>query len=263
MKKIGESNDIAKAGRSKGDDIVAGLRELIDVLRSGEPLESRFTVRDLQDRPAAELRCRGRAPRARVAGDESGRVRGVPRCGCLDGEVVGAGLASAEPLACRLLSEIEAEPAHWRKRLAGVRGRSRDTRPRPPRWGARPAGVSGTVDRETAHEGGTRFLTLTLQPTRPGRRRTRRRSRPVEPPGPMVPTIRVATRCVSRADGRPGRGRTRRADGGGTVGPGSPGPDPGPIGRRHRRRSADPVAVDRPAWAVEVAEAIVIGPVFG
>ena len=50
--KHGESTGSAKAGRSKGDEIVEGLRELIDVLRSGEPLESRFTVRTYKAEPA-------------------------------------------------------------------------------------------------------------------------------------------------------------------------------------------------------------------
>ena len=33
------------AARTKGREIVAGLHELADALRTGEPLEARFTVR--------------------------------------------------------------------------------------------------------------------------------------------------------------------------------------------------------------------------
>jgi DNA-binding transcriptional regulator YiaG len=118
MKRDGESHDTAKAGRSKGDEIVAGLRELIDVLRSGEPLESRFTVRTCKIAPppsydgqgvrrVREVLAMSQAAFAAFLGADVSTVRSWEQ-----------GLRPPSPLACRLLSEIEAEPAHWRKRLA-------------------------------------------------------------------------------------------------------------------------------------------------
>ena len=118
MTKRGESNGITKAGRSKGDEIVAGLHELIDVLRSGEPLESRFTVRTYKIAPppsydgegvrrVCALLAMSQAAFAAFLGADASTVRSWEQ-----------GLRPPSPLACRLLSEIEAEPAHWRKRLA-------------------------------------------------------------------------------------------------------------------------------------------------
>jgi DNA-binding transcriptional regulator YiaG len=118
VKKKGESNGTAKAGRSKGDEIVEGLCELIDVLRSGEPLESRFTVRTYKITPppnygaegvrrVRELLAMSQAAFAAFLGADASTVRSWEQ-----------GLRPPSPLACRLLSEIEADPAHWRKRLA-------------------------------------------------------------------------------------------------------------------------------------------------
>ena len=45
--------------RNKGDEIVEGLSELVDVLRSGEPLESRFTVRTYKIAPPPEYHGEG------------------------------------------------------------------------------------------------------------------------------------------------------------------------------------------------------------
>jgi DNA-binding transcriptional regulator YiaG len=133
MKKDGEQTGPAK--RTKGDEIVEGLRELIDVLRSGEPLESRFTVRTYRIAPPPSYRGEGvrrvrellamsQAAFAAFLGADVSTVRSWEQ-----------GLRPPSPLACRLLSEIEADPAHWRKRLAaclvgpethGPGGRERD-----------------------------------------------------------------------------------------------------------------------------------------
>jgi DNA-binding transcriptional regulator YiaG len=118
VKKHGEPNGTAKAGRSKGDEIVAGLHELIDVLRSGEPLESRFTVRTYKIasppsydgegvRRVRQVLAMSQAAFAAFLGADASTVRSWEQ-----------GLRAPSPLACRLLSEIEAEPAHWRRRLA-------------------------------------------------------------------------------------------------------------------------------------------------
>jgi DNA-binding transcriptional regulator YiaG len=97
---------------------VEGLRELADVLRSGAPLESRFTVRTYKIAPPPSYqgegvrRVRGllamsQAAFAAFLGADVSTVRSWEQ-----------GLRPPSPIACRLLSEIEADPAHWRKRLA-------------------------------------------------------------------------------------------------------------------------------------------------
>ena len=116
--KRGERNGPAKAGRTKGDEIVEGLRELVEVLRAGEPLESRFTVRTGKIAPppayrgegvrrVRELLAMSQAAFAAFLGADVSTVRSWEQ-----------GSRPPSPLACRLLSEIEADPAHWRKRLA-------------------------------------------------------------------------------------------------------------------------------------------------
>jgi len=116
--KHGERNDPAKAGRTKGDEIVDGLRELVAVLRAGEPLESRFTVRTGKIAPppayrgegvrrVRELLAMSQAAFAAFLGADVSTVRSWEQ-----------GSRPPSPLACRILSEIEADPAHWRKRLA-------------------------------------------------------------------------------------------------------------------------------------------------
>lgn len=136
-----EPNDPGRARRTKGEEIVEGLRELVATLRAGEPLESRFTVRTYKIPPPPEYRGDGvRRVRELLAmsqtafaaflGADPSTVRSWEQ-----------GLRPPSPLACRLLSEIEADPAHWRKRLAaclvGPETRGSDTkaeaRPRPAR----------------------------------------------------------------------------------------------------------------------------------
>jgi putative transcriptional regulator len=104
--------------RTKGQEIVEGLRDLASALTSGEPLESRFTVRTCTITSPPEYRGEGvrrvrallgmsQAAFAAFLGAEPSTVRSWEQ-----------GLRSPSPLACRMLSEIEADPAHWRKRLA-------------------------------------------------------------------------------------------------------------------------------------------------
>jgi DNA-binding transcriptional regulator YiaG len=118
VKKNGERTTAAKASRTKGDEIIQGLRELINVLRSGEPLESRFTVRTYKIAPPPsydgegvrrirELLAMSQAAFAAFLGADVSTVRSWEQ-----------GLRPPSPLACRILSEIEADPPHWRKRLA-------------------------------------------------------------------------------------------------------------------------------------------------
>jgi putative transcriptional regulator len=103
---------------TKGQEIVDGLRELADTLQAGKPLESRFTVRTYKILPppqyggsdvrrVRELLAMSQAAFAAFAGVDPSTVR-----------LWEQELRLPSPLACRLLSEIEAEPAHWRRRLA-------------------------------------------------------------------------------------------------------------------------------------------------
>ena len=103
---------------TKGQDIVDGLRELSATLQAGRPLQSRFTVRTYKIPPPPQYR-----------GAEVRRVRDVMAMSQaafaaflgVDPSTVRSWeqeIRPPSPLACRLLSEIEAEPAYWRKRLA-------------------------------------------------------------------------------------------------------------------------------------------------
>ena len=95
-----------------------GLRELADALKAGEPLEARFTVRTYKIIPPPEY-----------DGEDVRRVRdllGMSQAAFagflgVDPSTVRSWeqrLRSPSPLACRMLSEIEANPNHWRQRLA-------------------------------------------------------------------------------------------------------------------------------------------------
>jgi putative transcriptional regulator len=103
---------------TKGQEIVEGLRQLAETLQAGKPLESRFTMRKYKIPPppqygGAEVRrvrevmAMSQAAFAAFLGVDPSTVRSWEQ-----------ELRPPSPLACRLLSEIEAEPAHWRKRLA-------------------------------------------------------------------------------------------------------------------------------------------------
>ncbi|HEV3122509.1 MAG TPA: helix-turn-helix domain-containing protein [Isosphaeraceae bacterium] len=103
---------------AKGQHVIEGLRELADALKAGEPLEARFTVRTYKITPPPEYN-----------GDAVRRVRdlmGMSQAAFaaflgVDPSTVRSweqGLRPPSPLACRMLSEIEAAPSHWRKRLA-------------------------------------------------------------------------------------------------------------------------------------------------
>lgn len=106
------------AARSKGQEIVEGLRELAEALESGEPLERRFTVRTCAIAPPPNYR-----------GADVSRVRGLLGMSQaafaaflgVDRSTVRSweqGVRTPSPSSCRLMSEIEADPPHWRRRLA-------------------------------------------------------------------------------------------------------------------------------------------------
>jgi putative transcriptional regulator len=105
------------AARSKGQEIVEGLRDLADALKSKEPLRARFTVRTYKIAPPPEYGDEGvrrvrallgmsQAAFAAFLGADSSTVRSWER-----------GLRVPSPLACRMLSAIEADPSYWRQRL--------------------------------------------------------------------------------------------------------------------------------------------------
>jgi putative transcriptional regulator len=108
---------VRSTARTKGQEIVEGLTDLAATLRAGQPLESRFTVRTYKIAPppyrgddvrrVRELMAMSQGAFAAFLGADPSTVRSWEQ-----------GLRPPSPLACRLLSEIEADPRHWRTRLA-------------------------------------------------------------------------------------------------------------------------------------------------
>jgi putative transcriptional regulator len=104
--------------RRKGREIVEGLHELSEALDAGEPLESRFTMRTYRIIPppgyrgegvrrARELLAMSQAAFAAFLGVDPSTVRSWEQ-----------DLRTPSPMACRMLSEIEADAGHWRRRLS-------------------------------------------------------------------------------------------------------------------------------------------------
>ena len=116
MSKATDEKPLSTAG-TKGQEIVEGLRELADALKSAEPLGARFTVRTYKIAPPREYHDDGvrevrallgmsQAAFAAFLGVDSSTIRSWEQ-----------GIRRPSLLACRVLSEIEADPAHWRARL--------------------------------------------------------------------------------------------------------------------------------------------------
>ncbi len=138
MKNLRTPGGAVNEGPGKSDEMVDGLREFLDVLRSGEPLESRFTVRTCKIAPPPEYDGEGvrrvrdvlamsQAAFAAFLGADASTIQSWEQ-----------GLRPPSPLACRLLSEIEADPAHWRKRLAACLAGPGEADGSPPGSGPRP-----------------------------------------------------------------------------------------------------------------------------
>jgi putative transcriptional regulator len=100
-----------------GAKIVAALEEAVAAMRSGEPLEKRFTVRTYH----ADFTPRAYGP------DDVRRVRGLlgmsqavfARFLGVDANTVRSweqGNRPPSPIARRFMDEIEADPEHWRRR---------------------------------------------------------------------------------------------------------------------------------------------------
>ena len=135
-----------EAALDKGQEIIDGLRELAEALEDGEPLERRFTVRTYKIASPPEYR-----------GEDVRRVRGLLAMSQaafaaflgVDRSTVRSweqGLRPPSPVSCRLMSEIEADPPHWRRRLAsclagpGPKGAPVEEEERPGRRGRTKAG---------------------------------------------------------------------------------------------------------------------------
>lgn len=111
----------ARKGPSIGQQLIESASELLAALESGEPLESRFTVRRYRLAvepkpygPDAVRRVRGllglsQALFARFIGASAATVRSWEQ-----------GARPPSPMACRFLEEIEADPERWRRRIAGM-----------------------------------------------------------------------------------------------------------------------------------------------
>jgi putative transcriptional regulator len=103
--------------RTKGQKIVEGLRELADALKAGEPLESRFTVRTFKIAPPPAYRGEGVLRVRELLGMSQAAFAAFLGVDPSTVQSWEQGLRLPSPLACRMLSEIEADPTHWRERL--------------------------------------------------------------------------------------------------------------------------------------------------
>jgi DNA-binding transcriptional regulator YiaG len=118
-KKTSKGMSPSKNGPSKyptvGERLVAGLKELHDALKSGEPLERRFTVRTVEriaePHPYSPLKIR--ATRELVGASQAvfAKLLGVSKIQAQSWE---RGVRTPSKLACRLLDEINRDPEHWR-----------------------------------------------------------------------------------------------------------------------------------------------------
>jgi putative transcriptional regulator len=108
----------ARPGRSAGSKILAAIEEATEVLRSEGVSSPRLTARTYEVPPA----CRAFGP------DDVQRVRDLlgvseavlARFLGVSVNTVRAweqGKRSPQPIACRFLSEIEADPPYWRRRV--------------------------------------------------------------------------------------------------------------------------------------------------
>jgi putative transcriptional regulator len=126
--RAGSSQDSSSQLSPAGAKIVAAFEEAVAAMRSGEPLEKRFTVRTYhvdftpraygpEDvRRVRDLLGMSQAVFARFLGVDANTVRSWEQ-----------GNRPPSPIARRFMDEIEADPEHWRRRnlerAAGVETR--------------------------------------------------------------------------------------------------------------------------------------------
>ncbi len=107
-----------KAKKSFGREIIDGLKELHDVLASGQPLERRFTVRTVKlDLAPRRYRAKDvRATRDALAVSQAvfAQLLGTSTVTVQSWE---QGTRQPPPMACRLLDEINATRGRWLKLL--------------------------------------------------------------------------------------------------------------------------------------------------
>lgn len=106
-----------------GLKVIRALSELCEVAESGEPLESRFIIHDIEPQAAKENGRPGDQVRTlrtdvlKVSSEVFARFLGVSPRTLRSWE---DGTRSAGPVARRFLEEIAADPKHWRGRMKKV-----------------------------------------------------------------------------------------------------------------------------------------------
>src|SRR5438477_9938513 len=103
------------ATTAKGREIIESLSEALEVLKSGRPMESRFTVRTVEfpDEPSEYGPDQVRATRATVGVSQAifASMIGVSTILIQSWE---RGVRAPAPWARRLLDEVNRDPDHWR-----------------------------------------------------------------------------------------------------------------------------------------------------
>jgi DNA-binding transcriptional regulator YiaG len=103
---------------AKGREIVASMREILEVERAGVPIESRFTVHtvELPDEPVVYNAIMVRATRDRLMVSQAifAHLMGVSATLVRAWE---QGQRNPAPWARRLLDEMNRNPRHWRRML--------------------------------------------------------------------------------------------------------------------------------------------------
>ncbi len=115
---VGTQSSPTKKLSTAGSKIVSAFNEAIEAMRSGEPLEKRFSVRTYK----ADFVCRAYGPEdvrrvrrllgmsqvffARFLGVDPNTVRSWEQ-----------GSRSPSPIARRFMGEIEEDPEHWQRRI--------------------------------------------------------------------------------------------------------------------------------------------------
>jgi len=101
------------AGSTVGDDILHGLRELVDTIKSGQRMEDRFKVRVVEiPEPTPHTADTVRAIRERMGVSQTAfaKLVGVSKILAQSWE---QGVRIPSPLAARLLVTIAVDPAAW------------------------------------------------------------------------------------------------------------------------------------------------------
>ena len=98
-----------------GSRLIAGLKELRDVLAGGEPLAKHFTVHTVRSLPPPTPHDARSvlATREKLGASQAvfAQIVGVSKIQAQSWE---QGVRKPSKLACRLLDEINRDPSHWR-----------------------------------------------------------------------------------------------------------------------------------------------------